>query len=1163
MSDLNVDVKRTLGEYLPTAFIREINILDDLDDPVTYSEMDIAIDINLTIDKDITSYRDVISTNLDDLYLYVVCSKSQTLNQNLLDNKLDLREIFSFNGRLSAEPAILVGRGIISGDPDFPSTAGVSDEEIMQTLKMNIWKTNLRDLKNRMIEEDLYDIHGDKILKISNLKFKTRFVRPLMNGIPNAVVMAFVGRDNAAIQSLNEIVHKRNFGDISREIVLEKGAVPDLTEEIYVDILDNQYNGIPIQSIGGKYHLPEPVSQAEIVDLMNNLMTAYSATGQTSEDLTSAFNNLAYILSTREAEEDMILKLNLYRKAYPDKSSATVAGGFYDLFKKKLYFWNRKVLAQPRLYKRLILNTKISDLRGSDLYEYEVVPPDPDPLDLDYDSDYFINLHTFNINRTTVLTTPLEGLVSDFVEFVAEEGISNSTTAAALWSKTYDVQFAASLDDQLSSDFDVDDPGAGGVPGVLQSQQLADTVVKNKGLFFFDWERALHTKSDLAKVFRLHLLQSFLGIHVPYDLFQVKNVYLRRSERKFETQNESADDWAPPPDETFGYGSGSENSYAKIEFYAWFYPDSGFPNQGASEWTGEATGGTADLVYGFPYVYKFGSPGATEPEGSWDFTGYEWAAAHPELTVSAIDPITGEATATATINEYMNYAGLQIPRWATEWVASANEFTSKHRATSYLKFKDFDLPRDKAYRLDGYQGSKIAGGYRLMCFEFQDFMDDDVAYYNTIGSHFGDRERYWTEYTIEINVEDKTLQLWDYILGILEAEYNGFIENYYNKAIAMCSYNNIDDVFNEFFISAMEDAEASAYTAWWYRAPYIYNVFMHIVTNKYSGLLNIKERIIEDSAIISSRIGPRAGRLSELENFKTKFENLLSKFRSLITDTGVESGEVWELYTAAGVAPAMTHTFYRAKSITESIFGNLYLSAWLSDDIEVTDLWDIPDPSDDPTISRALEAELEAGRRKEEEAGQGIDLVLWHHGGHYRDRFKVAAISDTYSHTRGDIVATFTGVGVGAEYGRTVYLEPGSYEIQFDGSDDARDPLITWIDVEVDPSRRDRWYGPDGELHTAPCTLSYRWEESGLGACGDDDDYIWAWRFTNNHPGGHGGDSGNFLYIYRDAYGGVSDGTTFGMPFSNDMSDPDFSDTVCWDMYTMGIWHQAYSYVES
>ena len=1142
MSDLTVDTKRTFGKYLPTATINGVVIDDHINDKM--STVEISVDVNLTIDKDIKNYQKAVAANYDDLYLYIIFCKSHSINSMIYSSNLDLRDIFKFNRTIATTisvegliEAILLGTGY-----------SATEEEALETFQINIKKVSLKDLKNKIVEEGLYDINGDRILKISNIKMKTNFIDEIMTSVQSAMAIAFVGRDEKQLRRLPEPIYKRNFGDLSYELSLSYNKVPDTTENIYVDINNNQYSGTPIQTVGGMYHVPEPISHAEIVDMTNQLMSSYASIGETSAVLSAAFTNLSYILATQENSEELLLKMNLFRKAYPDKSNSTVAGRFYDLFKRKLFQWNRSLLNQPRLYKRLIINSKTIDLRGRDMEIYSLYIPEY-TTGMSYDSDYYINNNMININRTTQLTIPLEGAVSDYVQFVAEEGALNSQ---ALWNKTYDQNFANSLDETyMASGYDTSTDGV--VPNQIVPLTDTDTVVKNKGLFFFDLERALHTKSEISKVFRIHYLQRFLGLQIPYKLFSVSRASIERTEKTFTTQNEEENDWKGGF--TIFGEMGAPTTYNEnqvtMKMNATFYADSDYPKQRSSEWSLESPSLNSYMAYGYPYIYKYVFGGVDDYDShnspNMNFSAAEvWASdvgsgtmvspystSAPDSTVTLgaeavpFGPMA-EALAEARADAMMNvnsYNGtLQVPFDVTKYVATANEATTEAKALSYLKFKNFDLPfNDPSKRLDGYNGPVVRNGYRLMCFEFQDFMDDDVAYYNTIGTHHGDRENYWTDYRFEVDTLDNTYKIYNIVKSLLENEYSLFME-YYLKAIEACSYNNIEGVFNEFFISAMIELEASGALVSWYRAPFIYNSALAALTNKYDGIFSMSDKInkiLEDSQYLAGRLSPMSGNMREINSFKEKFEHLLGMFNSSLVpleNRGPNAGAAYDLFvdvmtTSATNYKNVRQRYHRNRDITEDIYGNLYLSAWLKDDIQPGQVSGLVE--DTTTLPAAFVAEAEAAELRR---NSGVDLSIWFNspggGGTSSSAAHAVRISagrldalegvwrgDSGEYDLGQTLYTLSDMYPDGDSSSTLscYLPPGDYTIWF-LKDDGSVRGIVIYNVSEDHTGFNRHGTGRGA-----CTLSWPWMTSLCGGDGGSDNaYV---RFTQMHdPNSYVGD---------------------------------------------------------
>jgi hypothetical protein len=82
------------------------------------------------------------------------------------------------------------------------------------------------------------------------------------------------------------------------------------------------------------------------------------------------------------------------------------------------------------------------------------------------------------------------------------------------------------------------------------------------------------------------------------------------------------------------------------------------------------------------------------------------------------------------------------------------------------------------------------GDYRLLAFEFQDFQPSTQALETN------------QKYTFRIQIRDNTMGIYD----VLKAKFSESIEllqRYLEFAEEFCSYNNIDERFNDFFIDGV------------------------------------------------------------------------------------------------------------------------------------------------------------------------------------------------------------------------------------------------------------------------------------------------------------------------------------------------------------------------
>lgn len=289
-------------------------------------------------------------------------------------------------------------------------------------------------------------------------------------------------------------------------------------------------------------------------------------------------------------------------------------------------------------------------------------------------------------------------------------------------------------------------------------------------------------------------------------------------------------------------------------------------------------------------------------------------------------------------------------------VGGGYEFGTRYESTGPMEFAE---GRRKPI-------GQVRGGYRLMAFQYRDYMDDDVAYYNTIGSDWGNRHEYWTSYQVQVSVVDKTLKILDDFHSLIEGEYNNFLDNYYNLAIASCSYNNIEDRYNDFFRKGMYERfpNPDYNNQAWIRAPYIYNLCRELFFRSFSsehgetafGGEHVSEggtvqgRVKECTRRIITDIGPDEGRMSKLEAFKLNFEKILNLMKPRLRESGAVYHPVLQQAVSVGPGEGLSaeyeggydnpdfytdvvnhtkyHTFTNSFLIDEAIYGNLYLSAY-------------------------------------------------------------------------------------------------------------------------------------------------------------------------------------------------------------------------------------------
>ena len=267
------------------------------------------------------------------------------------------------------------------------------------------YKIPLKDLVGSEIGEGIYtepseewgsyvttsgtrDIDGNEIFQIQNilLRFKIPYesdsgghlyYQSRLEMIEKTYGFFTIGLDHDILNTTNHSLYNNNFGDIAYEHILEYNEVPNKEETIFVEAeTEAPYYDVPLQTFDGKYFKPEPVAHQDIVDSIKGVIAEHSTAAISDSTLQANINNLETILQTKYNSHDLLPTLQLYRHTYTPKSTVTKSGAFYNDLSPLLNTLNGKVGIQTRLRKKIIYNTRVTDLRGSD-YENLYIPGKP------------------------------------------------------------------------------------------------------------------------------------------------------------------------------------------------------------------------------------------------------------------------------------------------------------------------------------------------------------------------------------------------------------------------------------------------------------------------------------------------------------------------------------------------------------------------------------------------------------------------------------------------------------------------------------------------------------------------------------------------------------------------------------------------------------------
>ena len=125
------------------------------------------------------------------------------------------------------------------------------------------------------------------------------------------------------------------------------------------------------------------------------------------------------------------------------------------------------------------------------------------------------------------------------------------------------------------------------------------------------------------------------------------------------------------------------------------------------------------------------------------------------------------------------------------------------------------------------------------------------------------------DYEIKCKLKDNTYDFVEYLIKKYTDIFNS-LEEYKQYANELCSYNNIDNKFNNFFTKNIRDEYPNGDYPW-EQAPAIYSIMAYLLTNQFVSYNETKTFCKNKSA----NINPEEGSLSQLNTFYDQMENLL------------------------------------------------------------------------------------------------------------------------------------------------------------------------------------------------------------------------------------------------------------------------------------------------
>lgn len=931
MSSVNIQGvnKDSFGTKMPNVFVNRIELdyggPDEYGDgsPITVFTCHLSIRFSKPDYIQAGSVKEFIKTYLDDVCLYAYITYKDWIKKNLEENKFSI-EYWHKVGQGEHSVAYVYERfkriklsDFIAEDNSYESVLNVGLE---------------------------FDENGNEIIEISNIKLEMQykystaggtFGVPLLNNVENLMFFTYTGIKTAGkydvadtywgtyyavtgdtqddeglftsrfseaddafeIERLSESLNSNSyFSDISYYHILKNNRIATKFFEAYITPAGIPYFDQVLQSTNGNFYATDNYSFDNIKSTLEALIDSHKDNREADDDLNKNLSNLELIINATDNKSGVLTELSGYRATYPNKSPTSFSGEFYGEFLVAFAEIIQAVQAQEQLdvkqlYDSLVIDNRFSFVVG------EYTPPDPSGLvdglgptsgiqsddvirGVPYSSPSgcYLPENWFYLTRKAYLTnsvssyseeelTELYGITDqeDFTEEFSDE----SDVLARMLSELKDnyIEQGFSREDadllareQLSYDFSTGVEGEDPILGEMGSTKsellnptlnggsyvdlrAGDSIVKNSGLFLFDYEKAIRTQSIIAHTFDITLLQKLFRINIPYSHFWVKQVELSRNELRLDA--EDIEDYF--------------SKYIRTKMITKFKT----PNEVASS-AARAVYDYRGEYYDYPHNDKtsysyFGGKDVSEAESTNEIFAQKIKYLRPSFKLGSY-----------TYTSNLKFINFDIPT-TDEQKKLKNYNSLDDRGVGLMNFDSLNPGESTLRALDGY---------RIMAFQFSDFTDDDVAYYNTIdvdsdyrtpliedSNNLGEAR---TCYSTTVEIVDQTQVTYDNFVSYIVDEYNSFNE-YYQRASDICNYNNITNEFNQFFVDSINEIFSDNFV--WYRAAYVANALGKILfsSDETFDKIRFEENLLE--TII--RISPETGNLYQLNSFAENFKNLI------------------------------------------------------------------------------------------------------------------------------------------------------------------------------------------------------------------------------------------------------------------------------------------------
>ena len=262
------------------------------------------------------------------------------------------------------------------------------------------------------------------------------------------------------------------FSQLSYQRIFQAGRLKASPTKIFVfENTGKIYDGDAIQTIDGGFHTSVNITREEMVIEFSGLL---AETTDSSDAFAAAVDSFNYLLAVYGTTEELLPRLDILRRTYLDKSTATPMGRWYQTFNTALIRVNSKAMNSALLRRELVTTP--------------VVVSNISPAETGYSEPVHLG---YSVNNHYVWCGEGSVLMSRIGHHAFED-----------------------------------------VGSQVRPDELADynyTLIEN-GYFFFDYEKAVRQESVISKVFNIDYLQNFFDSSIINKYYKVSQAVMTRKD---------------------------------------------------------------------------------------------------------------------------------------------------------------------------------------------------------------------------------------------------------------------------------------------------------------------------------------------------------------------------------------------------------------------------------------------------------------------------------------------------------------------------------------------------------------------------------------------------------------------------------------------------------